>query len=95
MKSKLIALLLLVSSIITLPTYAALEDTIQHNNIIYFLYSAPNKVMRYDTLQKAFIEDIALAKVPTAFSVDDDFIYVGSHREISAINLAMAALTTT
>jgi hypothetical protein len=88
MKSKLIALLLLVSSIITLPTYAALEDTIQHNNIIYFLYSAPNKVMRYDTLQKAFIEDIALAKVPTAFSVDDDFIYVGSHREISAINLA-------
>jgi len=87
MKSKLIALLLLVTSIITLPSYAALEDTIQHNNIIYFLYSAPNKIVRYDTQQKAFIEDIALAKVPTAFSIDNDFIYVSSHREINAINL--------
>lgn len=88
MRNKLPALLLLAFSVIAAPSYAALEDTIQHNNIIYFLYSAPNKIVRYDTKQKEFIEDINLAKVPTAFSVDDDFIYVGSHREISAISIA-------
>jgi hypothetical protein len=88
MRSKLLALFFLISNVITTPSYAALEDTIQHNNVIYFLYSAPNKIVRYDTLEKAFTEEIALAKTPTAFSVDNDFIYVGSNREISAINLA-------
>lgn len=87
MKSKIITLLLLTIIVFTPSSYAALEDTIQHKNIIYFLYSAPNKIARYDTQQKAFIDDIALTKVPTAFSVDDNFIYVGSHREINAISL--------
>lgn len=87
MKHAFIGVICIIIALFSSPSFAALEDTKQRNNVVYFLYSAPNKIVRYDLTQQTFLSDISLSKVPTAFDIDDDHVYIGSHREVYAINL--------
>ncbi|WP_102798912.1 thrombospondin type 3 repeat-containing protein [Bowmanella denitrificans] len=87
MKNAFIGAICIIVSLFSSQSFAVLVDTKHRNDVVYFLYSAPNKIVRYDLTQQAFLADIPLNKVPTAFDVDDNFVYVGSHREVNAIEL--------
>ncbi|HSC69672.1 MAG TPA: hypothetical protein VLC79_18405, partial [Cellvibrio sp.] len=54
---------------------------------VYFLFSAPNKIARYDMATQSQAEDISLTKVPTAFAIRGNKAYVAFHRELREIDL--------
>jgi hypothetical protein len=56
-------------------SFAALLDVQQKNDIVYFLFAAPNKIVRYDLNKEEFLSKIVLDNVPTAFHVNDSAIY--------------------
>ncbi|HWV14356.1 MAG TPA: thrombospondin type 3 repeat-containing protein, partial [Cellvibrio sp.] len=56
--------------------------------VVYSLFSAPNKILRYDMANEANLESINLTKIPTAFTVVNGIAYVAFHRELRAINLS-------
>lgn len=61
---------------------AAFEGMRQDNGIAYFLFSAPNKILRYDLNSETFLAELSLDKVPTSFAIHNDFIYLSYHREV-------------
>ena len=63
-------------------SFAALIDVQQKNDIVYFLFAAPNKIIRYDLSSNAFLTKISLDKIPTAFHVSETKIYTSYDKEI-------------
>jgi len=57
-------------------SFAALLEVQQENNIVYFLFAAPNKIARYDLSSNKFINKISLDNVPSAFHVHKSVIYI-------------------
>lgn len=53
----------------------------------YFLYSAPNKIERFDLNEGTRLESIALNAVPTAMVVHENTAFIAHHREVRAVDL--------
>jgi hypothetical protein len=68
--------------------HAALVEIKEHNNIIYSLYAAPNKIGRYSLENKELLPDISLNKVPHTFDISDDTLYVSYNRELRQSDLS-------
>ena len=79
--------LLIVGIILPTSSMAAWVDSQKHGDVVYFLFSAPNKIVRYNMVSKSFLEEIVLDKVPTAFTISGEKAYVGFHRELREINI--------
>ncbi|UTW47973.1 thrombospondin type 3 repeat-containing protein [Bacterioplanoides sp. SCSIO 12839] len=67
-------------------TQAALVDIKENNNVVYALYAAPNKIIRYDMTTDSFLDEITLSKVPSAFYIDDSHIYLSFNRELRQLS---------
>jgi len=65
-----------------LNSFAALIDVQTKNDIVYFLFAAPNKIVRYDLNNNEFLPKISLSKIPTAFHVSNTNIYTSYNKEI-------------
>ena len=50
--------------------------TMQHGNIAYFTAESPAEVVRYDLSSRQFLAPVQLSANPTAFYVDDDFMFI-------------------
>ncbi|MFY0640774.1 MAG: thrombospondin type 3 repeat-containing protein [Bermanella sp.] len=72
---------------------AAIIDTKQVANKVYFLNETPNKILIYDLENKAFDDEITLSAKPTAFAVSQDAIYINYGRVLKWINLADSSET--
>lgn len=84
--------LLCLSVLLTsVQAFALFVDSKTQDNTVYFLFSAPNKIARYDMASQSQAMDIALAKVPTAFAVANGKAYVAFHRELREVDLATGA----
>jgi hypothetical protein len=68
-------------------SFAALIDVQQKNDIVYFLFAAPNKIVRYDLNSNAFLSQFSLTDVPTAFHVNNSFIYTGYDKTVKRTDL--------
>ena len=71
----------------TLCSHAALVDYQEKDDVVYFLYAAPNKLVRYDLASSSYLTEISLEKIPTAFEIKDDDLYIGFHRELRKLAL--------
>jgi|GEM_PF-1129154 len=87
--TKGIAICALFLSTLLLSSYAAAlhVSTKISNSSVYFLFSAPNKIARYDMATQSQAEDLALTKIPTAFAINNNKAYVAFHRELREIDL--------
>ena len=72
---------------------AAIIDTKQVANKVYFLNESPNKILIYDLENKTFDDEITLSAKPTAFAVSHYAIYVSYGRVLKWINLADSSET--
>ncbi|MEH6450249.1 MAG: thrombospondin type 3 repeat-containing protein [Oleispira sp.] len=68
-------------------SFAALIDVQQKNDIVYFLFAAPNKIVRYDLNSNAFLSQFSLTDVPTAFHVNSNYIYTGYNKTLKRTDL--------
>jgi len=80
--------LLITISVLPVSSLAAFVANQEYENVVYFLFSTPNKIVRYDMASNIFLDDIPLKNVPTAFTVSNGKIYVSFHRELYEIDLA-------
>jgi len=55
--------------------------------IVYFVFTAPARVERYDLDARAWLGDILLPAAPTAFAVDEQHLYVSFGRRTSRFSL--------
>jgi hypothetical protein len=85
-RSRFIAFLFLLMPYV--PSQAAnwIQST-EHAGIAYFLYQSPAVIERYDLANQAFLPNILLSDIPTAFSVDHDGIYISFGRRTSRFAL--------
>lgn len=60
----------LASSFFIFPLHAALVDIKEQDEIVYALYSAPNKIVRYDLTQERFLSEISLSIMGTCHLMD-------------------------
>lgn len=68
-------------------------DTQQHNNIVYFLYSVPAHIARYDLTSESWLTNLVFTESPTAFTVDADGLYVAFGRSVQRFALDGAGKT--
>lgn len=75
---------------IFLSTFAnsAYEGMTRDGDTAYFLFSAPNKIVRYDFKTENFLSEIPLDQVPTSFTASDGFLYIAYHREVRKISIS-------
>jgi hypothetical protein len=73
-------------------SFSEFIDSKQDGDIVYFLYTSPNKIMRYDLDSASFLNEIILPKAPTAFMPINDYIYIGYNRELR--RLSTSSLTS-
>jgi len=61
----------------------------QESNVLYYITSAPNKLILFDATNKTTINEFDLSSTPTAFSVSEDWskVGIGHNGLISYINL--------
>lgn len=78
---------LFITSLYTPISHAKHITTVQKDNIVYFLYSEPNKLARYH-LTSGKLPDISLDNAPTALAIYNGIAYVGLNRDLFAIDLA-------
>ncbi|ACE83275.1 YncE family protein [Cellvibrio japonicus] len=71
----------------SLSTNAAHLATQAQDNLVYFLFSSPNKIVRYDMANNSPLDDITLGKLPSAFTVDGNTAYVAFNRELQKVDL--------
>ncbi len=86
-KAKLIFFYVISLLFLSTSASAALVDIKQSGNIVYFGFSAPNKIVRYDLTNQTFLAELNLAKVPTVMHISDQHIYIASHREVRRFNV--------
>lgn len=67
----------------------------KNSNTLYYVTSAPNKLVAYDVKAKTILNEIALSKAPTCFAISEDWTKaaVGHNGWISAVNLSNNSLT--
>lgn len=58
------------------PTTNPWLDSQTHAGIVYFLFSDTPRIERYHLANQAWLNSIALPATPTAFTVDNDDLYV-------------------
>jgi hypothetical protein len=61
-------------------------ETTTFDRIAYFLHASPHEIQRYDMLAEEWLAPIALGDVPTAFTVDQDGLYVAFGRRTVRLN---------
>lgn len=83
----LIAFFLLFFCSLSANSHAALVDIDQNDGVIYFTFSAPNKVARYDLVSQTMLPEIALSNIPTAVEVRGNHLYVAYRRSAYAIDM--------
>lgn len=66
----------------TLSSHAALVDYQEKDDVVYFLYSSPNKIARYDLASSVFLDEVTLDDAPTAFEIKGNNIFIGFQREL-------------
>ncbi len=86
-------LAVLASSFFILPLHAALVDIKEQGEIVYALYSAPNKIVRYDMTKEKFLSEISLTSTPSAIEIDESHIYISLNKEIRQMNLSGGSST--
>lgn len=79
---------LISATLFSSSAYADHVATAQDANTVYLLYSAPNRLARFDLVSGTALDDIVLDKVPTALTVDKGVAYIGFNRELIAVDLA-------
>lgn len=67
---------------------AALVDVDQAGAVVYFTYSYPHKVVRYDLSSKTFLPEIALSNAPTAAGITGGRLFVAYGRSTYAIDVS-------
>jgi len=69
----------------------------KNTNTLYYVTSAPNKLIVYDVTAKTILHEIALSKAPTCFAISEDWTKaaVGHNGTLSAINLSSNTVTAT
>jgi hypothetical protein len=78
----------LLFMVVCIPAQAASWiQSIEHAGIAYFLYDSPTVVERYDLVNAAFLPAITLGDIPTAFTVDQQGIYISFGRRTSRFTL--------
>ncbi|MAQ99722.1 MAG: hypothetical protein CMI00_04200 [Oceanospirillaceae bacterium] len=87
-RKALTCLTAVASSFFISTLHAALVDIKEQDEVVYALYSAPNKIVRYDLKQERFLSEISLTSYPSAFEIDASHIYVGLDREIRRMTLS-------
>ena len=65
------------------PWLAARES----GGIVYFVYTSPPRIRRYDLAGAAWLGDVPLAEAPTAFTVEGDHLFVSFGRRTSRFAL--------
>lgn len=65
----------------------------RQGDILYFLYSEPAHIKRYDVASAAWLTDLVLAETPTAFAVTESQLFVAFDRRISRFGLDGAGET--
>ena len=84
---------LVLLALISLPPAAAQPpstpwlDVEESGGIVYFVFTSPARIERYDMAAQAWLSDIALPATPTAFTVDSQHLYVSFGRRTSRFNL--------
>jgi len=68
----------------SLPWLATQENA----GIVYFAYTSPPRIERYDLAAQVWLSDIGLAEAPTAFTVDPGNLFVSFGRRTSRFTLA-------
>lgn len=83
---RFIAFLLLMTACV--PSQAAnwIQST-EHAGIAYFLYDSPTVIERYDLASQSILPNITLSDIPTAFTVDQDGLYISFGRRTSRFAL--------
>lgn len=66
------------------PPWLAAQES---QGIVYFAFTAPPRVRRYDLGAEAWLPDVGLAEAPTAFTVDAAHLFVGFGRRTSRFAL--------
>lgn len=69
----------------------------KNTNTLYYVTSAPNKLIAYDVKARSILHEIALGKAPTCFAISEDWTKaaVGHNGSLSAINLSSNTVTAT
>jgi hypothetical protein len=67
--------------------------TTTDNNVVYFLFSAPNQIARFDLATGQDLPVISLSKIPTALVVAKQTAFVAFHRELYKLDLISGDLT--
>ncbi len=62
-------------------------DSKENDGIIYFLFSSPSRIERYDLTTEAFLNPITLFDTPTAFTLDSEGLYVCFDNRIDYLTL--------
>lgn len=62
-------------------------DVQQQNHLVYFLYSVPARLARYDLNAESWLADLVFTESPTAFTVDPDGLYIAFGRSVQRFNL--------
>ncbi len=67
----------------------------KNTNTLYYVTSAPNKLIAYDVTTKTILHEISLSKAPTCFAISEDWTKaaVGHNGYLSAINLSNNTVT--
>lgn len=67
----------------------------KNTNTLYYVTSAPNKLIAYDVTTRTVLHEIALSKAPTCFAISEDWTKaaVGHNGSLSAINLSGNTVT--
>lgn len=84
---------LFCSLFISLNAVASIVDSKTYEDKVYFLFSSPNKIIRYDMSVQAKLTDISLSKIPTAFTIHAGKAYVAFGRELRVIDLTSGTNT--
>ena len=70
------------------PTLATWAERREHGGVFYFLFGAPARIDRYDTVTSAWLPSITLDSSATAFDVDDTGIYLSDAAGVLHLDLA-------
>ncbi len=66
---------------------ADLLEVDESGSVAYFIFSSPNKVVRYDMASSSFLPEIPLPNIPTAAAPTNDKLIVAYDRSAYAIDL--------
>lgn len=54
----------------------------KHNDVAYFLHNSAPRIEKYDLNNEVWLSSISLTRIPTAFHVDDEYIFVAFDKSV-------------